>query len=156
MTKLHKDEELRESFRKKYTVDSVARVTKDDKNYSYKAVIYNYEHNPKNFEEHEALGYEVVFSDDTLEDDRAFSPDNSGEKKLRKSPVEKRTKDGYQQVLMRISKQREQENFKADAQKRKEQYMNSSKRKITKQGNGSITITENEINPENLGDTNNE
>lgn len=151
---LKKTEGAREDFRSKFTADNVARV-KQDPNYNYKLVIYNYPKMPHNFDHHEKNGYEVVYSMDSIEDDRKFSPDNKDEEKLRPSPVTKRTVDGYEQVLMRILKTKERANKIKASQEDQAKYVRSSKSRVSKKQNV-ITIDGGEVTNSNNEENNNE
>lgn len=145
MTQLKKDEGAREPFRRHLAIDKVARV-KQDPNYSYKLVIWDYPKNPMNFDKHEAKGYEVVYSQDSVEDDRGYTP-NTGvqdQEKLRMVAVTNRTTDGYNQVLMRISKLKEIANKRQEHKENEDKYKRSSKSSLRKT-KGQVYITGEEV-----------
>lgn len=128
VTKLKDDKGAREYFREQFCIDAIAKVEKDDVNYSYKGVISNYPKDPLSVERHLDTGYEFVYSDDKLKDDRKYTPDNDSEsKKLRPSFVTKTSKDGYEFVLMRILKTKEQENQRNEEKKRQAYYLKATK-----------------------------
>ncbi len=152
-----KEESARDPFRPKFVVDDVARITKDDVNFTYKMVIYNYSRLPNNVPDHEKQGYEIVYSTEHIEDDRKFSPDNkkSEEESLRPAPVIKRTIDGYDMVLMRIPKELEKKNAKLRADL-EDQRRKGLKVKRNKAG-VPVDINDGEINLNNSdGETHNE
>lgn len=153
VSKLKKDEDARAYFRSKYTTDAVAKIERDDVNYNYKLVISNYKHHPKNVENHLDIGYEFVYSDELIEDDRKYSPNSSDETKLRPSFVTRTTKDGYKETLLRILKTREIENLAKDAKERREKYLRAThSNKVSKQGDSIKTVLPNVGSPDNSED----
>lgn len=154
-TKLYKEEGAREPFRPRFNLDAVARIKRDDVNFNYKLVIYNYKHRPDAVAEHEAMGYEVVYSTDHIEDDRKFASGTTAEgESLRPRAVLKTTKDGYEQVLMRISKERQKENQAKADERRTERYKRSVKGIKTADGHVRVNDGEINLNQLNNGDTN--
>ncbi len=159
-TKLKKTEGARPKFRPNFIIDDIAVAMKNpDPNYSYVGVIYDRgvhrNENPYDVEQHEAKGYEVVYSTERWTDDRKNSPDNSTEDHSVPKPCIKKTAQGETYVLMRILKTKEAENAKAESDENTKRYWNSTKRKGYRNAKGEIRVELNEINEGNkhLGDS---
>jgi len=151
-----REEKVREDFRGKLNISEVARV-KQDPNYVYKLVIHTYDHDPARVDRYIEAGWDVVSSEQSVEDKRSHVPDNSDESSLRQKPVLKRLRGsgGHTAVLMRIKKDLYAANQLKKAERDAErQRRATTKNRVSKDGN-SIKITEPEIDfskNEQIGD----
>src|SRR5579859_6695064 len=99
-----KDEETGlsyEPFRPKVVVDEIAALPARE-GWTRKGVIMNYKHLPHNVTNHEKAGYSIVYTKQTMKDDRAFSPDNRETEKTVMAPIIKTSADGYKYLVMEI------------------------------------------------------
>lgn len=142
MTKQTKDD-IRAQFRNSLNISEVNKVKKDP-NYEYKLVITTYEHDPDRVGRYMDNGWDIVFSEDSISDERTnIASEKSSEGRIR--PVTKRLKGGHQAVLMRCSKERRQQNEAAKTARDKEAFLKASGRKIRKEGSN-IIVQESDIN----------
>lgn len=147
MTKLIK-ENLRESIRPTLRVNSVARITKEDKNSYFKLVRYDESFDPMGtkIDAAQDRGWAIVSSTDSIQDDRTKDKDES----LRQHPVLQKGRGGAQFVLMKIDKELYHKNKVADSKRDSERYTASSTgRKVKKEGH-ELKITDAEVNEHNI------
>lgn len=137
--------ETKATFRPNFVVNVLAGLPKEE-GYVYKGVIMNYKHLPLNVDNHEKDGYEIVYDTFSVQDDRKFSPNTNQEANRVPSPVIGRTGDGYDYVVMKISKEKERENALRNAKRDKEQYKASVGGNIKRTGKDSVHIQGGEIN----------
>ena len=133
----------RVTFRPVITIQEIHQATKKDSAFRYKNVIINYSHDPYKVERYLKRGWEIVESKDPNIDDRAFTP-NSKEKTIRPQMRVERTKDGYEQILMRILWATDTKNKLKDKETREQLHLQEAKRrgdKIQKSGNNTITTS---------------
>lgn len=118
-----------ELWRPKVVVDAIAEYMDKhkEKGYIYKGVIMNYPLLPLNVQDHEKMGYEIVYSTHQFVDNRGFAPDVEKKDTSVPAPVIKNTKDGYQYLLMRIDEKKAQENEMNRSKRDKERHLKSVK-----------------------------
>lgn len=105
-----RDDEIREYFRGKLRVNSIAKIS-EDANCEYKFVITTYDHDPERALRYMDQGWDVVYEESAPLDDRAFVPDKENSDKFgRLKPITKRLKGGHSAILMKITKDQRKEN----------------------------------------------
>lgn len=133
--------DLRKNIRPALYVNNIHQVEDRDLAYDYKNVIFTYDHDPSRVDRYEQSGWEVVMTTKSLLDDRSFSPKEKKEK-IRPQECVSKTKDGHQQVLMRVLKTRRAENDLDKKLTREQLMLKESERRgdtVTKKGNNVIT-----------------
>lgn len=128
--------------------------------YVRKGVITNYPASSgpllvRNFNRHVDAGYTIVFeSGDSIKDDRAFSPNTNARPNTFPAPLTGKTSDGYDYVVMEISKAKEKENMEGMQKENHQRHMNSIKGKVTQRGNNIYVKEQDEMisptHPSNL------
>jgi hypothetical protein len=156
MTKLQKDE-LRKSFRPTLRVKSIAKMSKEDPNNIYKEVRYDDRMDPngERIDRYLEKGWEIVSSDEHLQDDRSNAPKSKEDNKLRPSPSVRSGKGGAQFVLMRKSKEQFQSDEASKVKRYEDRYFRSSSKKVTRDGEN-VNVTLHEVNENNLNRNNSE
>src|ERR1700720_2741786 len=91
-------------FRPEIIIDEIASIPKEP-GYIYKGVAMNFKHLPYNVENHEKVGYEIVYSKKPMKDERVFAPDCKTSDSMRPSPVIKTTAQGTKYLVMKISEE---------------------------------------------------
>ena len=140
----------REQFRPKNYVENINQVENYDPKFEYKNVITTYRHDPGRVLRYMDAGWEVVETTDNLVDDRSNSPKEK--KKIRPQASISTTKDGHEQVLMRILKTKRAENELAKKNKRKLAQTQQAQRRgeqITEEGDN-VKIVAPEVNETNM------
>lgn len=151
MSKKNTKDDLRLQFRPKLFVQNIHQLESYDPNYEYKHVIFTYRHDPGRVQRYLEAGWEIVETTETTVDDRSFTP-NSKDEKLRPQPMITNTKDGHQQVLLRCTKDRRQENELRKKEENDRLSEANTKRKggeVIRRGNEIIT-KDAEINENNI------
>lgn len=136
-----KEKKLRNQFRPKLFVQNIHQVENYDPTFDYKNVIFTYRHDPGRVDRYMDLGWEIVETTETTQDDRSFTP-NSKDKKLRMQPCVTTTTDGHEQVLMRILKTKRAQNQldkKLENERLRSRQSQRRGEKIEKRGNEIIT-----------------
>lgn len=141
-SKSFRDEEVREYFRNKLKVGSILNVTKE-KGYQYRWVITTYDHDPDRTARFMDMGWDVVYDELDVNDDRAFAPESKGErdKFARIKPLTKKMKGGHSAILMRITDELKLKNTKDRMVRDKNRELQSSRRgqsKVTRTSEGGI------------------
>lgn len=149
-------ESAHEPFRPKLRINHIGAITKGSPNHNFKFVIVDYRHDPDAEERHLQMGYEYVMSTDDVLDDRSFVPGETRKEKVKPSCITKKTREGYLQVLMKISKDREIQNA-LKAKKAAEDRYKRSQKSVHRQGNN-VKVDGGEIstgssNSSNVDDT---
>jgi hypothetical protein len=120
---------------------SHTKVNKDP-NFEYRWVITDVGY-MKTEDEYERVdqfidkGWNIVYSEDRPEDERANAPDNDTKNSERLKPVTKRLKGGNFAVLMKCSKEQREKNEKDKATRDNNELLRSVK-SVKKQGNNVV------------------
>lgn len=156
MTKLQKDE-LRKSFRPTLRTKSIGRMTKEDPNNIYKEVRNDDRLDPNNerIDKYLDNGWEIVSSDETLQDDRSDSPKSKDDTKLRPTPVTRNGKGGASFVLMRKNKEMFFQDEKEKVKRFEDRYFRSNTKKVSRTGD-SVNVQLHEVNENNISMNNSE
>lgn len=140
---------IRQQFRPIPKVEDIHTPYEMDSAFMYKNVIITYSNDPTRMRKYLEAGWEIVETTNPNIDDRDFTP-NSKKEKLRPQMLVETTKDGHEQVLMRILKSKWEQNQIDKKNKRENERAIESQRRgdrIVRRGNEIITksmeLTEN-------------
>jgi hypothetical protein len=92
---------LHQGWTPKVVVNAIALVP-ERAGWTRKGVITNYPRLPLNYQNHVAAGYQLVYSLESMTDERKFGPNSNASTNTVPSPVTHTTADGYHIVLMEI------------------------------------------------------
>lgn len=138
---MSKDIKFRQEFRPIPKIQDIQQVQNRDPAFRYKNVIMTYKHDPNRVQRYLQKGWEIVETTDPNKDDRSFTP-NSKAEKLRPQMLVEFTKDGHEQITMRILKTLDEKNRLDEKHAREQQKLAEAKRRgdrVLRRGNEIIT-----------------
>jgi len=132
MTDRYDEKDWYNKFNRQTGIESLAHIPQRE-GYYRKGVITNYPASAgpilvANFANHVKVGYKIVFSEQNLKDDRLFSPNADQREPLVQTPIQGKTSDGYEYVVMEIATADLNKHFEDKAKQEKEKYLGSLKR----------------------------
>lgn len=134
MTKLTK-ETARAKFRSSTAIKDIQEIGKKDPNYEYKKVCATFKEGLGRIDRYIDKGWEVVYSNEKLSDDRSTSASQGGSDTSNHSkPVSSTSKSGDTYILMRCSKEQREINENEKHQVRKTNFEAMQKRKPVQAG----------------------
>ncbi len=129
MTKLNK-ETARQKFRSSTTIIDIQDLSSRDPNYEYKKVCATFHEGLARIDRYIDAGWEVVYSNEKLKDDRTMSANQAGsEDSIRTKPVSSTSKSGDTYILMRCTKEQRAKNEQEKHLIRKARFEAMQKRK---------------------------
>lgn len=136
-----------ERFRSNLGLNKIAGLP-DRVGYTRKGVITNYPASAglelvRNFDNHVKMGYRLVLSTESIQDDRKFSPNTNSRPNTVPAPIVGRTSDGFDYVVMEIENTKLTEEMKKRNKEEYEKYLASVRGKVVRK-DGEIQIKDEE------------